>query len=198
MKFPLLVVALMATVPALARFTAEHALLTAPAQVISPILPETARDLVDYARDGRVNRELVSAFGAKSSILSLDSVQAVLQPDSAQTLTLTLLPMKGDTLIALIQTLETPAKDSRMVIYNRQWRPQPKLWSEPGIKQWLNDEGSKNRQKAEDSTPFIMAEYALDPATGILTIYNRTENQQYLKHFLRYQWTGKAFKPLTK
>lgn len=201
MKFPLLIAVLVATVPTLAaRLTAERALLTAPPQVIAPLLPETAHDLLDYARDGRLNRSLPSAFGAKSSILAIDSLQVALQLDSAQTLTLTLLPLKGDTIIAAISTLSVAAStaDSRMTLYSSRWEPLSGLWKEPDFKLWLNDEGIKNRQKAEDSVPFIMAEYALDPTSGILTIYNRSENQQYLKPFLRYKWNGKAFKPLTK
>lgn len=195
MKRLLLAFTLLAAVSAQARFTAERALLTAPVQVTAPMLPAVARDLADYAREGRLDHSQRAAFGAQSRIVAIDSVQVVLQPDSAQTLSFTLLPMKGDTIIAAIKTL---GNDSRLTLYSRQWQPLPKLWHEPGIKEWLNEAGVRNRQKAEDSNLFLMSEYALDPVTGILTLYNRSENQQYLKPFLRYQWNGKAFKPLAK
>lgn len=198
MKRLLLGIFLLAATAAQGQFTAEKALLSAPLQVTAPMLPDTARDLMDYAHEGRLNHPLRGAFGAQSRLVSVAPMQLVAQPDSAQTLTLTLLPMKGDTIICAIETLQSTAADSRLTLYSRQWQPLPKLWIEPGIKDWLNDAGLRNRQKAEDSAPFIMAEYSLDPATGILTIYNRTENQQYLKPFLRYQWNGKAFKPLKK
>lgn len=203
MKSLLLAALLIAAVPAAqARLTAGRALLSAPVQVTAPLLPDTSGELMEYADAGRINHKLRSAFGAQSSIVAIDSMQVTVQTDSAQTLSLTLLPMKGDTIIAVIQTLTveqanrpaTHVNDSRLTIYSRQWQPLPKLWSEPGIKQWLNDEGRRNRQKAEDSNPFIMAEYSLDPKTGILTLFNRSEKQQYLETFLRYKWTGKGFK----
>lgn len=179
-----------------AEFTAESALLSMPAEVIAPALPQTVADLVEYARSGRFDHTEANRMGGRVQITALSPMRAQLLTGTGRTLTLNLLPAAGDTVIALTETLEIPQADSRLTVYSRSWAPLPKLWKEPKAADWLTEQGRKNRQAFADSVPFIVADYVFDPASGILTLTNRSESRKYMRSELHYSWTPKGFKKL--
>lgn len=167
-----------------ADFSAADALVSAPVEVRGPLSASKVADLVEYAREGMFAHTEKNAVGAEARILSLDSVSAVMQTGPGRILSLNLLPLKNDTVIALIETLTSQQPDSRLTIYSRDWTPRPKLWSEPRPSEWGR----------VAPLPVLLVGYDYSPADGILTLTNNSEESAKMLQRMRYQWTPKGFK----
>lgn len=169
---------------AYARLTAASALKTMPGEQLGALSAAKVADLVEYANAGMLTHTERNAAGAEARILALDSLHAELQTGPGRMLTLDLLPQKGDTVIAVIETLTSQVADSRLTVYSRTWKPQPRLWQEPKASAWGK----------LDEVPIVMAEYSYDPATQVLTLVNTSELKEKMKPALRYRWTAKGFR----
>lgn len=199
--------ALLAAPAVSAQFTAANALSTAPLNVISPLSRETLNNLLQYALNGMTNHKEPNLLHGDAGIARIDSVSATLSTGNSRTLELFLLPAaKSDTAIVLIETLMTTAgPDSRLSVWDRNWNPLPKFWSEPETSQWLAKPGKENRLTFRRNVDFIIADYDFNPETKSLTITNHTdsllnnEQRQALNGLmlpsLRFLWTPKGFKP---
>lgn len=190
-----------------ARLTAADALSTAPLNVISPLSRETLNNLLQYALNGMTNHKEPNMLHGDAGITQIDSVSATVSTGNSRTLKLFLLPTaKSDTVVVVIETLMTTAgPDSRLSVWDRNWQPLPKLWSEPKTSQWLAKQGKEERLTFRRNVDFIVAEYDFNPETESLTILNHTdsllndEQRQALSGLmfpsLRFLWTPKGFKP---
>jgi len=183
-RFLLLTVLAAVGFGAYAKFTAADALRSAPSALLGPLSKAGVADLVEYAHAGMLSHSERNAVGAEACILALDSVHAELQTGPGRVLAFELLPLKGDTVIAVIETLTSQVADSRMTVYSRSWQPRPKLWKEPGASVWGR----------LDEVPILMAEYSYSPATQTLTLTNTSEAKERLTPQLRYKWTTKGFR----
>lgn len=170
---------------AMARFTATDALLSAPDELVGQVGRAERLDLIDYQKAGLSNRTAPNRLGGKAGIAHFSQDRIDLLPGEAQSIAILLLPAKNDTLIGIISTLETPAPDSRLKIFNRQWEPQPKAWSEPTSKAWGNP-------KAE----FLLTEYTFSGDT--LSLHDRTDLWNKEKapstRTLRFRWSASKSK----
>lgn len=185
---------LIAAVSVRAEITAKEALRTMPDSILAPLTQKVVSDLTEYYEASQREKTLSNALGGEARILTLEAQHVKVQTGTSRTLTIDILATKSDTVYAVIETLETPEKDSRLTVYNTKWQPQPKLWKEPGSKNWLNSFGRKNRTKFEQDVPYILAEYTFDSSNGILTLTNRSKENKYMHAELQYQWTSKGFK----
>lgn len=204
--FAALAIALAAPVVS-AQFTAANALSAAPLNVISPLSRETLSNLLQYALNGMTNHKEPNMLHGDAGIARIDSASVTLSTGNSRTLKLFLLPAaKSDTVIVLIETLMTTAgPDSRLSVWDRNWNPLPKFWSEPGTSQWLAKQGKENQLTFRRNVDFIIADYDFNPEAKSLTITNRTdsllndEQRQALNGLmlpsLRFLWTPKGFKP---
>lgn len=177
-----------AALGARADFSAADALVSAPVEVRGPLSASKVADLVEYAREGMFAHVEKNAAGAEARILSLDSVSAELQTGPGRVLKLNLLPLKGDTVIAVIETLTSQEPDSRMTVYSRDWAPLQKLWREPQPDEWGR----------VDPLPVLLVSYEFSPSDGVLTLTNNSEERAQMLPQMRYQWTPKGFKRLKK
>lgn len=172
-------------VAALARFTAADALLSAPEPLVGNVGRTERLDLLDYQKAGLTDRTVSNRLGGTARILSLSDDRIDLAPGQAQTVSLVLMPAKNDTLIGVITTLQTPAPDSKLQIFNRQWQEQPKAWAEPARKAW-----------GKTDAPFLLTEYVLSGDT--LTLHDRTDLWDKDKapqvRELRYVWLPRKSK----
>ena len=69
-----------------------------------------------------------------------------------------LIPVKGDTIIAIIETVATPIPDSSIKLYAKDWTPLPS----PKFPTSIDFVNKKERKKVADTVPpfdFISAEY---------------------------------------
>ncbi|MCM1309433.1 MAG: DUF3256 family protein [Bacteroides sp.] len=176
--------AIFSAIAACAEFTATDALTSAPEEVRGPLSASKLADLVEYARAGMLSHTEKNAVGTEARFWHLDGVRAELQTGPGRTLTLQLLPVKNDTVIAVIETLTSQQPDSRMTIYSRNWVPQPKLWKEPKPSEWGK----------VDPLPILLVEYTYSADSGTLTLTNHSEEKDRMLPSMHYRWTAKGFK----
>ncbi|MBR1726828.1 MAG: DUF3256 family protein [Muribaculaceae bacterium] len=84
-------------------------------------LPRTTRlDMIDYYDNGTVVAASNNMAGT-SQIDTITNEYLRIQVSDAKTVELRLMQWKSDTIIAVIETVKTPVKDSRITFYNKHW-----------------------------------------------------------------------------
>ncbi|MBD5361757.1 MAG: DUF3256 family protein [Bacteroides sp.] len=169
---------------AVARSVSEY-FLAAPMDLVGYV-DETARlDMIDYFNAGQTDRAPMSSRNLRVKLTELTDTAMTLKAGDVQTISLRLLPAKSDTVIAVIETMATPALDSKLTIYNKEWKPIPKAWNAPADKEWGKHEAS-----------FLLTEYHLEGDT--LTLIDNTaqwdEQVAPAVKQLKYVWQPKSVK----
>lgn len=198
---------LLGALAATAQTTAASAFVDAPKSVF-PLLDQSARlDMLDYFNSGMSN-PTTNALDGKSRITSATPARLEISMTDASTYQINILPAEGgDTLVALISTVATPAPDSRMSIYSRDWSTNltGEVFARPRLADWLTSEGKKRSGEVEALVPFLLVSYSYDPATGLLTLTNNTSRflsadvyeivEPCFRKALVYKWNNKKFVP---
>lgn len=206
--------------PAYAQLTASTAFANAPTSVL-PLLGRNARlDMIDYFNSG-------STTPTKNSMQGLSRITELTDLSLSATLTaasecqIALLPLRGDTAILLIETVLTPAPDSRVAIYDRRWQPLARqAFANPTVADWFDKDGAKaadggKLSKAEaaeqsaaaaDMLPFILASAHYSPDDLTLTFSHQMASYladgdyarvaPYLRPALAYRWATDRFVPI--
>lgn len=187
-----------------AQITAADVFVNAPAGVF-PLVDRNKRlDMIDYYRSGSSTPTTNDLTGqSRVTALANDDIKVIMT--AASRYQISLLPLGGDTIVALIKTVNTPAPDSYVEFYTTDWEKIDKrLFDAPGTGDWLSETGKKNRKDAEDSVPFVLAGYEYDRETGGLVLTNTMAEyyaadeyervKSWLKPVLSYRWTGKKMK----
>lgn len=174
---------------ATADYSARDAFLTAPDSAVGLIDKTQRLDMIDYMEAGMTERTVTNRRNGKSKLTQLTDSTFIIENGTAQIISATLLEGKKDTLIAVIETLMTPAPDSHLSIYNKEWKQLKKAWKEPADKEW-----------GSHAAKFLLTEYTLSGDT--LTLTDRTatwdpEGSPAIKA-LKYVWNRKSqkFTPL--
>lgn len=187
-----------------AQLTAAKVFADAPQSLFPLIDRNTRLDMIDYFNSG-METPSANNLGGKSRITAMTPQSIDIEMTDASTYGIALLPAGSDTLVAVINTVATPAPDSRLSIYSRdcQTNLTSRTFKRPGLADWLTDEGRKNSSEVEALVPFLLISYAYDPATSTLTMTNNTGQflsadvyelvEDYLLPSLTYRWNGKKF-----
>ncbi|MCI9607321.1 MAG: DUF3256 family protein [Muribaculaceae bacterium] len=190
-----------------ARLTARQAFTEAP-QSVFPLLNLDARlDMIDYFESGMANTSK-NAMEGQSRITAMTPDKVSISMSEASDYELCLLPTAdGDTAIVVIATVATPAPDSRMSVYSKDWGKNltSGAFSKPVLSDWLSEEGKERAAEVEGLVPFLLISYSYDPASGVLTLTNNTGRflssdiyeivKPCLKGSITYKWNGKQFVP---
>ena len=169
----ILICTLIGGLTASARYTVVDAFKRASVPAM-PLLTESTRlDMVDYFRAGKEEHTEQNALGGASRITRLDTDYMTLQLGESERIDMFLLPTASDTIIGVIQTLNTPTPDSSLKLYNRNWERLRGL-EEPTLADWLSAAGKKQRQAVEQTVGFVLASYAYNPETHRLTLTNHS------------------------
>lgn len=204
----LLAVAVMAATAAglQAQTTAAQVFANAPDEVFPLLDKNTRLDMIDYYNSGMTTASGNNVNG-KSRITRLTPQALDIEMSAASDYQLSLIPMAGDSLVALIVTVKSPAPDSRIDFYDSGWHHMAdgKYFAKPSMTDWLTDEGRKNAADVDAFVPFLLVSYSYSPETGLLTLTNNTKEflspdiyemvGGYLKPQLVYKWNGKKFSP---
>ncbi len=186
--------------------TASEAFAKAPARVFPTVDSLTRLDMIDYFNSGspKASRNLLRGDCRVTAVS--DTRVEFLSSDVASH-SVELMPgAKGDTVIMVISTLRTPARDSNVRFFDTSWREIPGVMEPPVLGDWLTEQGRGERADVENAVPFIMSEAVYDPATAVLTLTCRPEEylpgeavpvaKRGLRGSLGYRWDGKHMKPL--
>lgn len=193
---------------AFAQLTASKAFADAPQNVFPLLDHNTKLDMIDYFNSG-MSTASKNAMDGKSRITAITPAKVDISMTDASTYELALLPTAdGDTVIALITTVATPAPDSQMTLFSKDWSANltASFYSKPGMADWLTEEGKANPDEVEGIVPFLLVSYTYNPDTKQLTLTNNTGKfvspelfemvEPSLKKTMAFGWNGKKFVPV--
>lgn len=187
------------------QLTASQAFIDAPKSVF-PLLDYMSKlDMVDYFNNS-LSTPSTNALNGKSRIVAMEPLKICVEMTNSSTYELDLLTTaKGDTVIALISTVATPAHDSQLTVYSSDWSTNitEKIFDKPVLDDWLTAEGKSNKGDVEALVPFLLIGYTYNPESNLLTLTNNTKEflstdiydivAPYFLSSLNYKWDGKKF-----
>jgi hypothetical protein len=185
------------------QLTASKLFASAPASVMPLLTRNTRLDMIDYFSVGSTTTSK-NAMQGQSRITALTPMSLSAVVTSSSECQLALLPMRGDTAVVYIETVHTPAPDSRVAVYDRNWKPLAKAsFAMPQLSAWLTKEGAKNADMVNGLAPFMLASAAYSPETQTLTLTNHLAEflstdvyksiEPYLLAELTYRWDSSRF-----
>lgn len=205
----LFITLLLPLLPVKGQTAVEEAFKSMPDSLLPILDAGTRLDMLDYFNSG-MSTPSGNLAGGKSRILSITPQAMDVALSSASRLQIAALPAKADTLVLVIHTVETPAPDSRVAVYSRDWLTDlsASAFKAPEFKDWLTEEGMRNMDEIRRTVPFLItsASFSILPdGTGIMTLvlgdfatYLSTDSAERLapwfKQELQYRWTGKKFR----
>lgn len=199
----LLLMAVATTAVAYSQITASAAFRDAPSSVLPLLDRNTRLDMIDYFNSGSAKASKNSMQG-QSRITDLSPMSLSASLTGSSDCQLALLPMRGDTAIVYIETVRLPASDSRVKVYDRNWKPMvSKSFVQPTVADWLTKDGEKNSATVNALVPFMLASAKYAPETQTLTLSNRLADflspdiyeqvSPYLLPELTYRWDSSRF-----
>lgn len=199
----LLLMAVATTAVAYSQITASAAFRDAPSSVLPLLDRNTRLDMIDYFNSGSAKASKNSMQG-QSRITDLSPMSLSASLTGSSDCQLALLPMRGDTAIVYIETVRLPASDSRVKVYDRNWKPMAsKSFVQPTVADWLTKDGEKNSATVNALVPFMLASAKYAPETQTLTLSNRLADflspdiyeqvSPYLLPELTYRWDSSRF-----
>lgn len=193
------------TVVAQSSMTAADFFTSAP-QSVFPLLDRNTRlDMVDYFNSGMTTPSQNKLDG-RSVITEMTPESVTVKMTDASAIQLVALKGEKGTIIALINTVATPALDSSIKFFDSKWTPikQSDCFAKPDWNEWLTESGRKNKDDVMMQVPFILASYRIDPSTFVLTLTNNLSRfldkeifddiTPYINLQLTYTWVGSKFK----
>lgn len=186
--------------------TAAKCFTEAPDAIVKLLPRNTRLDMLDYFHAGSP-KVSVNAAGGKCKIISESDTSIMYQAADGVVCQLFVLnPSDARSMrIGLIETVDTPAPDSRVTIFDSRWIDLTSAtFKTPRLSDWTRGISSDLRDDVEQSIPMLLAEYTFDPLSSTLTVkssmdqyYTSTDRPQALRHvspILRYSWDGRRFK----
>ncbi|MBQ9216845.1 MAG: DUF3256 family protein [Muribaculaceae bacterium] len=116
----ILMLAVMLTILAGESRTVRDFFASEPGDVFTLLTKTTRLDMIDYYDNGTVVAASNNMAGT-SQIDTITNEYLRIQVSDAKTVELRLMQWKSDTIIAVIETVKTPVKDSRITFYNKHW-----------------------------------------------------------------------------
>lgn len=171
--------------------------IDAPFDLIPTISRSTRMDMLDYYESG-LARPSTSYFGDEILITELtDNSLSATTSDHCQ-IKLYLSTLDTDTFTVAIETIQIPAEESRIYIYDKNWNLV--TYKDSGvIKEWTNGVNDNNLfRKIENAVSFITAKADFNPDTNILTLSSTLEqrgdcNNEEFKHIAPYLKPSRSF-----
>ena len=105
----------------MARLTAAGAFTDAPASLFPLLDRNTRLDMIDYYNSGSATASQ-NAMQGKSRIIALNPDDIKISMTDASSYQISLLPTGNDTIVAVIQTVATPAHAGHVNFYSRTWQ----------------------------------------------------------------------------
>lgn len=175
-------------------------------QEVFPLLDSSTRlDMIDYFNSG-MDTPSANALQGKSAITSMtDQTVEISLTDSSCAQLAIIQSSKGDTIIAVINTVATPGLDSSISFFTTDWQPinAAGLVKIPTLKEWLSDTGKGHYDEVSMQVPFMLSSYNISSDGATLTMTNNLDKfvdpdiyadlQEYLLPNIVYIWNGKKF-----
>lgn len=175
-----------------------------PDSVFVQIDKSARMDMVDYFHSGK-KVDTMNRLGGKSRIEELtDDYMRVRLSDCAE-VALHSYIAGNDTLLLVVNTLKTPALDSRLMTFVNDWTPADagRYIRLPEVEDFISGVSGKQRKQLAALVEFSLMSLTVAPdgkLTARLTVerYMGTEDyarlKPYLKESIIYSWDGKKFR----
>lgn len=103
--------------------TIKDFFISEPGNVLPLISQRTRMDMIDYFNAGRM-ADVKNNLGKSSRFNKVTDDYMSIRISGSSTVEMLLMPIsKKDTVIITITTVELPAKDSRVAVYDTEWKP---------------------------------------------------------------------------
>lgn len=146
---------------------------------VTVLLPKNTRlDMTDYYRSG-LSTPSTNGYDGKSAISMADDSRVRVKVSDRSTIEMALLP-GADTVIAVIETVATPVRDSGIRFYRTSdW----KLLASPTLSSadFLTEEGRKARISPADMPAFLFVSAEYNPDENVFVFTNNTDSAYYSK-----------------
>lgn len=186
--------------------TAAEFFIDAPAKVLPTIDRTTRLDMIDYFNAGS-SKASSNLFNGDCRVIADTPEQIVVQTSSASEMALALLPSSvkqwGDTILMVITTLDTPAKDSAVKFYTTGWDEIDGIFEVPLLDDWMLPEAKKNPKPVQNALPFVIARLSYTPETKRAVFTHDLPDfvakemlgvaQSSIHPSLTFRWDGKKF-----
>lgn len=161
-KFIVILLSLIMAVGVEAR-TVRDVFASEPGEVFM-LLPRTTRlDLLDYY-DNNQKVFAKNNLGEGTQLVTVEDNFIEIRMSATRTVQLLMVPSKKDTLVAVIETFETPVKDSHIKFYDAQWNTVVnKQFKMPTLLDFLRKGVDKKTAAAQlQDLPFALIELAFE------------------------------------
>lgn len=198
----LLMAALLASAAASATARTAADFFTEAPQAVLPLLDRNARlDMLDYYRH-KLPTTTSNLFNGAARVLEEhdNSIEVQLSRDAG--IQFALVPVKNDTVIAIIETVLTPVADSGVTFYRTDWTPIKNTPALPSATAFFPKEKRKEVKDTDMPEPLYMR-ISFDPAKGLFRFTNtsganytsvdRPEGLAAMRHSIDMRFDGKRF-----
>ncbi len=174
------------------------------------MLPRTARmDLLDYYDNGQMVAARNNLEGG-SQLVAVDGNYLSITMSDVKNVQMLLTTSGKDSVIVVIETFDTPTKDSSIKFYDTQWneaKNSAKLFKMPSVLDFLLPQASQEVRQQLQDMPFELISLSLE-GDGHTTLVARHGLKQYLvdeeyaplekvlKPALMYSLSGTQWKPM--
>ncbi len=169
-------------------------------RTVFPLLDRNTRlDMVDYYNSG-LSTPSRNLIGGESRITVADSVSLDIAMSGSSSYHMTLLPARGDTIIALVRTVNLPTPDSDLQLYTTTWQPATGVqdFTLPGLDEWLKSGIKGTDPDVVNLIPFVTTTITID--NNLLTLkpsldgrYTRDDSTKVadvMRQQIQYSWDG--------
>lgn len=148
--------------------TAGDFFVEAPDSELPLLDVNTRMDMLDYFTNG-FSTPSKNVYEGSSRVLSAEDRRIELQLSRDASMQIGVTSVKGDTLIAVVETVLTPVADSSVRFYHTDWSPVKKQPQMPGIEAF-----TPKGTPAVDMPDMLFVVADIDPSTGYITFRNTT------------------------
>jgi hypothetical protein len=175
------------TAAAQQQLPAASAFVAAPDSIFPVLSTNTRLDMLDYFHSN-IARPSTNTFNGQSQIISEEPMLLTIDMTPSVDVQVAVIPQKGDSIYALIQTVAMPVKDSEIRFFNKDWTPLKVAPLTVSIDHWLNTTNKETREDILNELPFILATAEFNPTDYSITLTNNMG--EYYAKSDRPKWFG--------
>ena len=173
-------------------------------QTVMPLVERNARlDMMDYFRS-TMSTTTANTTGGRSAITALSPKSIMLAISPSTSVQLALVPVKNDTVVAVIETVATPFEDSSVRFFTTSWQelPTPVM---PGYTDFVAPADRKKAAACEAPAMFFTKAFYdetnstfvfTDTSAGYYYTDEKPEVFTHMKPSIRMRFDGKKFTPV--
>ncbi len=146
---------------------------SAPEKAIPMLKPSARFDMVEYYKAG-MNNPTKNAFDGNSRIVKADDSVIDIELSSKSSLQIAAVPIKADTILAVVETVLTPIPDSGLRFYRTDTWEEIVVPQLPGVAQFIDPDSAKVANK-KNMPEMVFVSISYVPEENVFRFANNTE-----------------------